>query len=62
MRELYEQFLTYLKGIWRYRWIMMLVAWLVNEHLTIAGAWGYLGEIGNTDADCVYGIQVKYEF
>jgi len=30
MRELYEQFLTYLKGIWRYRWIMMLVAWLVS--------------------------------
>ena len=29
MRELYEQFLTYIKGIWRYRWFMMLVAWLV---------------------------------
>jgi len=29
MRELYEQILTYLKGIWRYRWFMMLVIWLV---------------------------------
>ena len=29
MRELYEQLLTYLGGIWRYRWFMMLVIWLV---------------------------------
>ncbi len=30
MRELYEQILTYIRGIWRYRWFMMLVAWLVS--------------------------------
>ena len=30
MRELYEQLLIYVKGIWRYRWFMMLVAWLVS--------------------------------
>jgi len=30
MRDLYEQFLTYIRGIWRYRWFMMLVAWLVS--------------------------------
>ena len=30
MRELYEQFLTYVRGIWRYRWFMMLAAWLVS--------------------------------
>lgn len=30
MRELYEQILTYIKGIWRYRWLMMLAAWLVS--------------------------------
>ena len=29
MRELYEQLLTYLIGIWRYRWFIMLIAWLV---------------------------------
>jgi len=29
MRELYEQLLTYLSGIWRYRWFIMLIAWLV---------------------------------
>ena len=29
MRELYEQLLIYLGGIWRYRWFMMLVTWLV---------------------------------
>jgi polysaccharide chain length determinant protein (PEP-CTERM system associated) len=30
MRELYELLLTYLSGIWRYRWFMMLVIWLVS--------------------------------
>jgi len=30
MRELYEQLLTYIRGVWRYRWFMMLVAWLVS--------------------------------
>jgi len=30
MRELYELFLVYLRGVWRYRWVVMLVAWLVN--------------------------------
>ena len=29
MRELYEQLISYLKGIWRYRWFMMLVIWVV---------------------------------
>ena len=30
MREIYELFLINIKGIWRYRWIMMLTAWLVS--------------------------------
>ncbi|MGD8629321.1 MAG: GNVR domain-containing protein [Gammaproteobacteria bacterium] len=30
MRELYEQLLTYARGVWRYRWFMMLVAWLIS--------------------------------
>ena len=29
MRDLYEQLLTYIRGIWRYRWFMMLMAWLI---------------------------------
>lgn len=29
MRELYEQLLSYINGIWRYRWFMMLVIWVV---------------------------------
>jgi polysaccharide chain length determinant protein (PEP-CTERM system associated) len=45
MRELYELFLIYVKGIWRYRWIMMLAAWLVS----IVG-WGV-----------VYQLPDKYE-
>lgn len=40
MRELYEQILTYIKGIWRYRWFMMLAAWL----LSIVG-WGVVYQL-----------------
>ena len=40
MRELYEQLLTYIKGIWRYRWFMMLVAWLIS----IVG-WGVVHQL-----------------
>ena len=43
MRELYEQFLTYVRGIWRYRWFMMLVAWLVS----IVG-WGVVYQLPDT--------------
>lgn len=43
MRELYEQLLTYIKGIWRYRWFMMLVAWLVS----IVG-WGIVHQLPDT--------------
>ena len=35
---------------------------IVNEHLTIAGGWTYLGPIGNANVDCAWGLQVKYEF
>jgi len=40
MRELYEQLLTYLTGTWRYRWFIMLIAWLV----CIVG-WGYVYQL-----------------
>ena len=43
MRELYEQLLTYIKGVWRYRWFMMLVAWLVS----IVG-WGVVYQMPDT--------------
>jgi polysaccharide chain length determinant protein (PEP-CTERM system associated) len=43
MRELLEQFLTYTRGIWRYRWFMMLVAWLVS----IVG-WGVVYQLPDT--------------
>ena len=43
MRELYEQLLTYIEGIWRYRWFMMLVAWLVS----IVG-WGIVYQLPDT--------------
>ncbi len=30
MYELYELFVTYINGIWRHRWYLILVAWLVS--------------------------------
>lgn len=43
MRDLFEQILTYVRGIWRYRWFMMLVAWLVS----IMG-WGVVYQLPDT--------------
>lgn len=30
MRELYELFITYANGIWRHRWSMILLAWVIS--------------------------------
>ena len=35
---------------------------ILSPNFTIAGGWAYLGSVGNTDVDCAWGIQVKYEF
>jgi hypothetical protein len=43
-------------------WHAIRAAYIVNDHFTIAGAWGYLGPVGNTFANCAYGVQLKYEF
>jgi polysaccharide chain length determinant protein (PEP-CTERM system associated) len=43
MRELFEQILTHARGIWRYRWLMMLAAWLV----CIVG-WGAVYQLPDT--------------
>jgi polysaccharide chain length determinant protein (PEP-CTERM system associated) len=43
MRELYELFLTYAGGIWRYRWAMMLTAWV----LSVVG-WGVVYQLPDT--------------
>ncbi len=43
MRELYEQLLANLRGIWRYRWVMIVGAWLVS----IVG-WGIVYQLPDT--------------
>ncbi len=40
MHELYQQIITYIRGSWRYRWYMMLVAWVG----CIVG-WGYIQQM-----------------
>jgi len=43
-------------------WHTILVAWIINEHCTLAGAWGHLGAVVNHHEDCAWGVQFKYEF
>ena len=43
-------------------WHAIRAAYVVNDQLVIAGAWGCLGPVGNTVVDCAWGLQVKYEF
>jgi len=43
-------------------WHAIRAAYIVNDHFTIAAAWGYLGPVGNHLANCAWGIQLKYEF
>ncbi|MFP4246740.1 MAG: XrtA system polysaccharide chain length determinant [Halochromatium sp.] len=42
MRELLGQVLGYLRGIWRFRWLVLAVAWAVS-----LGGWAYVAEIPN---------------
>ncbi len=43
-------------------WHTILVAWLVNPHMSIAGAYAHLGNIANGVEDAAWGLQFKYEF
>jgi len=43
-------------------WWTVDLAWIVNKHLTIAGGYGYFGEVGNQNAPGVWGLTAKYEF
>lgn len=43
-------------------WHSILVAWLITDRLSLAGAYGYLGEVGNSDVEAAWGLQLKYEF
>jgi len=43
-------------------WHTVLVAWIINEHCTLAGAWGHLGAVVNHHEDAAWGVQFKYEF
>jgi len=40
MQEIIEQIMTYLRGIWRYRWYAMVLAWVVS----LAG-WAYVSRM-----------------
>lgn len=42
MHELLNQVLGYARGIWRFRWLVLAVAWVVS-----LGGWAYVAEIPN---------------
>lgn len=35
---------------------------IINENLAVAFAWAFLGPVGNSNVDCAWGVQIKYEF
>ena len=43
-------------------WHAIRAAYIINNNCTIAGAWGYMGPVGNTFGNCAWGLQFKYEF
>jgi hypothetical protein len=43
-------------------WWTVDLAWIVNKHLTIAGGYGYFGNVGDRNAPGVWGFTAKYEF
>ena len=43
-------------------WHTVLVAWLINDRMSLAGCFGVLGDIANTTENTAWGIQFKYEF
>ena len=43
-------------------WVTIDLAWIVNKHLTIAGGYGYFGNVGDKIANGVWGFTAKYEF
>ena len=42
MRELLSQVLGYVRGVWRFRWLVLVIAWVVS-----LGGWAYVAEIPN---------------
>lgn len=43
-------------------WHTVLLAWIINEHCTLAGVYGHLGNIVNGEENGGWGFQFKYEF
>ena len=43
-------------------WHTILLAWIINEHCTLAGVWGHLGNVVNGEENGGWGVQFKYEF
>ena len=43
-------------------WHTVSLVWIADEHLTVAGLWGDLGNLIDDDQDAVWGLQIKYEF
>ncbi len=43
-------------------WHAFSASWIFDDHLTVTGVFGTFGNIANATADCVVGLQLKYEF
>jgi len=43
-------------------WHTVAVGIVVNDHFTISAGWAALGNVFNSEENCAWGIQLKYEF
>lgn len=43
-------------------WHAIDVAWIINNHATLTAGWGTFGTMLNSEADCAWWLQFKYEF
>jgi len=43
-------------------WHVLRAAYAVNDQLTVAAGWAYMGPVANSFVNCAWGIQLKYEF
>ena len=43
-------------------WHTIALGYVINNHLTISGGYGHFGTVFNSQEDCGWALQIKYEF
>ena len=43
-------------------WHAICLGFIINENFTVATGCGFFGNLANSEGNCVWGVQLKYEF